>query len=212
MDNNYKQMIQRWFKFQQSTLKWMETERFLKPNLDLAKKRVQRENPRTSLEECLLLNHYFNCFLWRLEDKARDISAKDSTISAVKRKIDSANQLRNDQIDEMNLEFFRTVPLNKNAPLFTECPGSVFDRLSIVNLKVYHLEQKIMAPFSETSQKKEALIKFNQLVGQRADLIASLETMFELLIAGKMAFKPFFQMKMYNDPTFNPFLRSNELR
>jgi hypothetical protein len=86
--------------------------------------------------------------LWHEEDVARSPDATDQRIAEVKRAIDRHNQQRNDRIE--NLDELLLAQLDdqgvvtpSDAPLNTETPGSAIDRLSILSLRIFHLEEEL---------------------------------------------------------------------
>src|SRR5688572_4905798 len=89
----------------------------------------------------------FNYLLWHEEDIARSQDVSDAEIARVKRSIDRYNQQRNDAIEQLDdwitakLEELKVVPF-ATAPLNTETAGSVVDRLAILALRIYHLEEQ----------------------------------------------------------------------
>ena len=93
----------------------------------------------------------FNFRLWHEEDIARSPDADDSRIAQVKRNIDRLNQQRNDWIEKIDDHFSETLAARGVTPrpgagLNTETPGSVIDRLSILALRIYHMEEQIRRP------------------------------------------------------------------
>ena len=94
-------------------------------------------NPYGGLLEVVCQQHSFNFRLWHEEDIARSPVADDPTIAGVKRRIDKLNQQRNDWIEKID-DFLtgllreRGVATPQDAPINTETPGSVMDRLSIM--------------------------------------------------------------------------------
>ena len=86
--------------------------------------------------------------LWHEEDVARSPDVSDARIAMVKRAIDGYNQQRNDwieRLDEALLEALADAGASPtaNARLNTETPGSAIDRLSIMALRIYHLEEQL---------------------------------------------------------------------
>jgi len=169
------------------------------------------DNPYTGLQEIVCTQHTFNFLLWHEEDVARSKDVSDTRIAQVKRAIDGYNQNRNDyieKIDETLIEAFcksGAVP-KSNARINTETPGSATDRLSIMSLRIYHLQEQL----DRTDVEQEHLEKVTQRIArcrtQQADLAQSLTELLEDLLAGKKLLKVYRQMKMYNDPTLNPYL------
>src|SRR6185437_5055200 len=82
--------------------------------------------------------HRANFDLWHIEDEARSPGATDAELAAVKRRIDKTNQLRNDLVEQLDgtlLKWLaeRALP-REDAPLNSESPGLIIDRLSILSL------------------------------------------------------------------------------
>jgi hypothetical protein len=152
--------------------------------------------------------HRANFDLWHIEDEARAPEAGDAVIAAVKRRIDKTNQLRNDLAEELNLALLtwlesRGLP-NLSAPLHSEPPGMIIDRLSILALKIYHTRQETHrrdAPVGHSERNYERLAI---LQDQRADLARCLDVLWRETLAGTRRFKLYRQLKMYNDPALNP--------
>ena len=70
----------------------------------------------------------------------------DAELAAVKRRIDRTNQLRNDLAEELDRALLawlepQALP-NPDAPLNSESPGLIIDRLSILALKIYHTREE----------------------------------------------------------------------
>ena len=82
-----------------------------------------------------------NFDLWHEEDLARRDDLPAERIRDAKRAIDGFNQRRNDaaeRIDEWTLD---TMPdPNPGSPLHSETAGMIVDRLSILSLKLHHME------------------------------------------------------------------------
>jgi len=159
-----------------------------------------------------LAQHRANFDLWHVEDRARDPRASDTDIASVKRAIDEINQLRNDlaeQCDCLLLDHATGNPgrgggPDPNAPLNSESPGLIIDRLSILALKIFHTLEEISrstAPPGHAERNRERL---TLLTEQRSDLVACLDQLWSDVLAGRRRFKIYRQLKMYNDPTLNP--------
>ena len=154
--------------------------------------------------------HRANFDLWHIEDEARAPEATDAALAAVKRRIDRTNQLRNDLAEELDHTLLawlepRGLP-NENAPLNSEPPGLIIDRLSILALKIYHTreeaERNDVAP-THTARNRDRLGILQQ---QRSDLAGCLDSLWQQTLAGTRRFKLYRQLKMYNDPSLNPVI------
>jgi len=156
----------------------------------------------------VLDQHRFNYLLWHEEDQARRTDVDDSVIARVKRTIDRLNQCRNDAIemvDEAILEDLGALGLRADrAPINTETPGSVFDRLSIAALRIYHLDEELRRDDVDGAHTENVLAKLGRFREQRDDLIAALDALLDDIYAGRKRLKVYRQFKLYNDPTLNP--------
>jgi hypothetical protein len=152
--------------------------------------------------------HRANFDLWHIEDEARAPGATDAQLADVKRRVDSTNQRRNDLAEELDRTLLawleaRGLP-NPDAPLNSESPGLIIDRLSILALKIYHTREeagRTGAPEGHADRNRDRL---NILEAQRADLAACLDALWRETLAGTRRFKLYRQLKMYNDPSLNP--------
>lgn len=153
-------------------------------------------------------HHRANFNLWHIEDEARAPGASDAELAGVKRRVDQTNQRRNDLIEELDralLDWLQTRALpNPSAPLNSESPGLIIDRLSILALKIYHTREetgRADAPEGHVSRNLERLAILEE---QRADLARCLGDLWFETLAGTRRFKLYRQLKMYNDPSLNP--------
>lgn len=155
--------------------------------------------------------HIYNFLLWHEEDIARSRDVSDSEIAQVKRNIDILNQKRNDWIERID-DWIADDILSSNvivrpdARLNTETPGSVFDRLSILALRIYHLREQLQRTdvdeaHIESVEQKIAICRL-----QHAELSQSLRELLEDIYTGVKRHRTYRQLKMYNDPSLNPYL------
>ncbi len=156
--------------------------------------------------------HRANFDLWHIEDEARTPGASDASLADVKRRIDLTNQLRNDlseDLDRVLLEWLAPQQLpREDAPLHSESPGLIIDRLSILALKIYHTREEAerIAPAEHTTRNRERLAILEE---QRADLARCLDLLWRETLDGTRRFKLYRQLKMYNDPSLNPAIYRN---
>ena len=155
--------------------------------------------------------HKFNFLLWHEEDIARSPDVGDARIAAVKRAIDGYNQARNDAIEKIDDallgELERTgVKPAAGARLNTETPGSAIDRLSILSLRIYHMHEQVNRADATVEHIAKVQQRLAILYTQHDDLSGSLTELIDDIFAGRKRLKLYRQMKMYNDPTLNPYL------
>ena len=126
----------------------------------------------------------------------------------MKRRVDETNQRRNDLAEELDrtlLEWLATRGLpNAEAPLHSESPGLIVDRLSILALKIYHTRQETLRTEAPEGHAERNIERLGVLEEQRADLAACLDALWQQTLAGAKRFKLYRQLKMYNDPSLNP--------
>ena len=168
-------------------------------------------NPFDGFDALVCQQFSFNFRLWHEEDVARSPDVTDQRIAEVKRTIDPLNQQRNDFIEKLDdwitadLERRGVVP-DEDARLNTETPGSVIDRLSILALRIYHLEEEAERDDASPEHVLKVRSKLAVCFVQRDDLSQSLSDLFGELYCGQKRHKTYRQFKMYNDPSLNPYL------
>lgn len=161
----------------------------------------------TELWRAIEDNHRCNIALWDEEDQARRRDVPDSAIANSKRLIDGHNQRRNDaieRIDELVLTALPKVP--ETARLHSETVGALIDRLSILSLKLFHMNWQTRRTDSDAAHHALSRERLARLLEQRADLAWCLDALVRGCREGSLRFKMYRQFKMYNDPKFNPWL------
>ncbi|MFP5266546.1 MAG: DUF4254 domain-containing protein [Acidobacteriota bacterium] len=158
----------------------------------------------SSFDQLVLDQHQANFDLWHCEDQARDPLASDHSIVLVKHRIDRLNQNRNDLAEQIDMALLALADQNGAAPLHSESPGLIIDRLSILALKIYHTREQLDRSTPEHRMRNQSrLVVLNE---QRTDLAACLDNLWADVLSGRRRFKLYRQLKMYNDPTLNPVL------
>jgi hypothetical protein len=173
------------------------------------------DNPYSDFLQSVCTQHQFNYLLWHEEDIARSPEVGDTEIASVKRKIDKYNQQRNDWIERVDdcitekVEA-RDIELAEDAKLNTETPGSVIDRLSIMSLRLYHLDEQLQRNDVEDSHRESVQHKIAICRLQQSELGNSLQELLEDIFSGRKRHRTYRQFKMYNDPALNPYLYNAE--
>lgn len=163
------------------------------------------EKENEGLMGLAIAQHHANFDLWHEEDKARNPQASDSEIASVKRAIDRLNQRRNDLVEKIDETLLAEAgEQNPSAPLHSETPGMMIDRLSILALKTYHTHEEAVRSSATEAHRQKNKARLAILEEQRRDLADCLDSLWSEIHSGKRRFKLYHQMKMYNDPELNP--------
>lgn len=172
---------------------------------------TEKETESEGLEALVNAQHRANFDLWHQEDKARDPGASNAEIARVKHAIDTLNQRRNDLVEKMD-EFFLASfgQQNVSAPLHSETPGMMIDRLSILALKIYHTCEEARRSTATEAHRIKNASRLTVLEEQRDDLAGCLNALLAEVRQGTRRFKIYRQMKMYNDPELNPAIYGSE--
>ena len=168
-------------------------------------------NPLKSgtIEYLLYKKSWIDTVQWHYEDLIRDPKIDPIKGMELKRKIDASNQDRTDMveyIDSFFLNKYNGIKLDKNAEINTESPAWAIDRLSILELKIYHMQEETKRKNTSTKHKKECNIKLDILLKQRIDLSKAIDDLLIKISKGEIYMKVYKQMKMYNDEELNPIL------
>ena len=146
---------------------------------------------------------------WHLEDIIRKPSIDPKEALVIKRRIDKSNQDRTDMVEEIDDYFFqkfKDIVSSKDAILNTETPAWAIDRLSILELKIYHMRIESERESADESHKLNCLEKLNVLLLQRENLSTAIDQLLTNISEGKVKAVTYKQMKMYNDKKLNPEL------
>ena len=158
-------------------------------------------------------NLYLKCWIdtvqWHLEDIIRDPHINPEEALGLKRRIDRSNQDRTDLVEEIDSYFrklYADVKPAANARLNTESPAWAVDRLSILALKIYHMQEQVNRKDADADHIARCQGKLDVLLEQQVDLSTAIDQLLEDIQAGRKYMKVYRQMKMYNDPSTNPIL------
>ena len=162
-----------------------------------------------SIEYYLYLKNWIDAVQWHFEDIIRDPQIDPVEALALKRRIDKSNQDRTDLvelIDSYFLDKYKEVKLSSDATINTESPAWAIDRLSILALKIYHMQQEVDRTDTTPEHHAQCQNKLNVLLEQQKDLSLAIDQLLADIEAGRKYMKVYKQMKMYNDPALNPVL------
>ncbi len=164
---------------------------------------------RNTIEHSLYLKCWIDTVQWHLEDIIRDPHINPLEALSIKRRIDRSNQDRTDLVEEIDsyfrAEYSHVKPL-EDARLNTESPAWAVDRLSILALKIWHMQEQTERTDADVTHIQKCQAKLNVLKEQQVDLSTAIDQLLEDIEAGRKYMKVYRQMKMYNDPATNPVL------
>jgi len=156
---------------------------------------------------------YRKCWIdtvqWHYEDIIRDDEINPQKALDLKRKIDKSNQKRTnlvEVIDDYFIDEFKKVNPQKNASINTESPAWAIDRLSILELKIYHMTEESRRTSATKDHRMKCSEKLSILNEQKLDLCLAIDQLINDISEGKKVMKVYRQMKMYNDEDLNPIL------
>ncbi|UMB53213.1 DUF4254 domain-containing protein [Lutibacter sp. A80] len=169
------------------------------------------ENPydKNSFEHLLYRKNWIDTVQWHYEDIIRlpDIDPVEAIV--LKRKIDASNQDRTDMVEYIDSYFlnkFKDVKVKEGAKINSETPAWAIDRLSILALKIYHMNEEATRESASEEHRAKCQEKLNVLLEQRVDLSTAIDDLLADYASGDKYVKVYKQMKMYNDEDTNPML------
>ena len=170
---------------------------------------INNPYPKGDVEHLLYLKNWIDTVQWHYEDIIRDPNIDPVAALTLKRKIDVSNQERTDMVEYLDgyfLQKYSNVIVKDNARINSESPAWAFDRLSILALKIYHMNEETNRKDATLEHRDKCQTKLNILLEQRTDLSSAIEDLITDISNGDKFMKVYKQMKMYNDDELNPIL------
>ena len=135
----------------------------------------------------LLALHRNNVEQWRQEDVARDAHVDDETVAAAKRAIDALNTTRHHLVEAVDAALSDAIDQVPSAMPTTETPGMVFDRLSVLTIRLHATETA-----GDAYAARVAVLRAQLTLLQEA-----LDGLFADVRAGRKRFVPYESLKLY---------------
>jgi len=173
------------------------------------------ENPfkANSRDNLLYTKCWIDTAQWHMEDEIRNPAISPAEALEWKRRIDKSNQERTDIVEDIDAYFYekyKDITPAATARLNTESPAWAIDRLSILALKVYHMQEETTRTDVDEYHLLRCSEKLSVLLQQQADLSLAIDELLEDIEKGDKYMRVYRQMKMYNDPNLNPVLYNNK--
>lgn len=170
---------------------------------------MENPYPGQTIEHTLFLKNWIDAVQWHLEDIIRNPNIDPVEALQIKRRIDRSNQERTDLVEWIDCYFrekYADISPLANATINTESPAWAIDRLSILELKIYHMQQEVIRDDVSIEHIEKCGHKLSVLLEQRRDLSTAIDQLLGDIESGRKYMKVYMQMKMYNDPSLNPVL------
>ena len=138
----------------------------------------------------LLALHRNNVEQWRCEDVTRAAYHDDHVVAAAKRDIDRLNANRHRLVEAVDAAYAAAIVQDASAPPATEAPGMVFDKLSVVVIR-------LQVTRDTARVQGELAARVPVLEAQRDELAAALVALLADVTAGRRRFTPARSHKLY---------------
>jgi hypothetical protein len=168
---------------------------------------------KDKIEHLLYAKNWIDTVQWHYEDIIRNPNIDPVAALTLKRKIDASNQERTDMveyIDSYFLQQYSNVTPKESATINSESPAWAIDRLSILSLKIHHMNEEATRLDASPEHRLKCTEKLNVLLEQKQDLSTAIDTLLTDIENGDKFMKVYKQMKMYNDDDLNPVLYQNK--
>ena len=157
-----------------------------------------RRQPRDGVLGLLLGLHHNNVVQWNREDAARGDQADDRAVAAAKRDIDALNLKRHELVEAIDAALAAGIEQAPAAPPTTESPAMVFDRLSVLVIRI---------SFTERPRAHHARIATSSrhacpcCTSSWCCCKTALEALFDDVRTGRRRFVPYQSLKLYGSAT-----------
>lgn len=144
---------------------------------------------------------WIDCVQWHMEDEIRRSDLTGEDIVVLKRRIDQSNQDRTDAVEQLDamLQAALQPEVAPQGARRTETLGWALDRLSILQLKRYHLRIEAARGSIDTA-------RMDTMERQHVLLCEAIDALVDDLKSGAVVYHLYGQHKLYNDPKTNPAL------
>lgn len=181
--------------------------------VDAVNQPFENPYPTDEIAHLLYRKNWIDTVQWHYEDIIRDPNIDPVDALKLKRKIDASNQDRTDlveYIDSYFLKKYQSVKIKDGATINTESPAWAIDRLSILALKIYHMNEEATRSNASETHLEKCRAKLKVLMEQKQDLSNAIDQLLSDIETGRKYMKVYKQMKMYNDDELNPVLRGQK--
>ena len=153
---------------------------------------IRNPYQKDSIEYSLYLKCWIDTVQWHYEDIIRDPHIDPVEALALKRRIDRSNQDRTDLVEEIDSwfrQYYSKVVPQPDARLNTESPAWAVDRLSILALKIYHMQEQVDRKDADAEHIAKCKAKLAVLLEQQKDLSLAIDQLLDDIAEGKKYMK-----------------------
>jgi hypothetical protein len=153
--------------------------------------------PTGGVLDVLLALHGNNLEQWRCEDVTRAHYDDDAAVAAAKREIDGLNASRHGLVEAIDARIADATVQNPAATPTTESPGMVFDRLSVVTIRIHFTER---AARDAPVDRERYAARLPLLQRHLSEVQEALVGLLADVRAGTKRFVPYRSLKLYGSP------------
>jgi len=156
--------------------------------------RVDGPPPPGDVLRLLTALHRNNLDQWRKEDLTRAPAADDTTVAAAKRDIDALNATRHELVEAIDAALAGGLEQDRSATPATESPAMVFDRLSVLTIRIHFTEGAARESSADGERYRARL----PLLRDQLDVVVqALDGLFDDIRAGRKRYVPYQSLKLY---------------
>lgn len=177
--------------------------------LDFLEKPNWEFDYKDELHRLVYLSIKTNKALWDLEDSARLSELGDNHVAETKKNIDKTNQSRNNLIREIDTVLYKALDVILGSPnkFYSESPGMIIDRLSIIFIKL-SIVRKLILLIEEDDLRSEYVAKEKVLDNQIKSIGQFLDLYIERIVSKDVFFEIQQPVKIYNDERVKKYIKS----
>src|SRR5687768_15155147 len=140
-----------------------------------------------TFEALLYHKNWIDTVQWHLEDIIRLPEINPTEALKIKRRIDKSNQDRTDMVEKVDdyfLTYFKAVQPLEGTRINSETPAWLLDRMSILMLKIYHMEEQTARQDADADHITKCKMKLDILLEQKTDMQLAFDELIEDISKG----------------------------
>eukprot|EP01132_Coremiostelium_polycephalum_P003828 gene3828-4769_t len=168
------------------------------------------------VKEILYAKNWVDLIQWHLEDVIRDPDITPVDALVVKRRIDDLNKQRTDLVESLDDYFLKKysggfVKLKDDATINSESPAWAIDRLSILSIRIYHMQEQSDRLNTSIHHKLKCQERLSILLEQKYDLSKSIDQLLNDIESGKKQMKELTELVEYTPQNEDEMIQYQKL-